>query len=194
MTLIEVMVATVIVMTVVASASDGIVAVKAANARADRRQAADATAADEIEKLSSLPFAPVPSSSGTSASNVAASVFPNAEPSQSASPSSGFFSDPHDGCPAGSFFATSPEPTGQMTVAATFVAGTADGWQAVPVALLAGYDLRRSVVLPSEALLVRVTVAWSSGRLAGNVSRWVVIASPAQGPCTIAAPSGPQAV
>ena len=49
-----------------------------------------------------------------------------------------------------------------MTVAATFVAGTADGWRADPLALLAGYDLRRSVHLPSEALLVRVTVAWSS--------------------------------
>lgn len=193
MTLIEVVVAAAIVMTVVLATSDGIVAIKAVGARTDRRREADAAAATEIATLASLPFAPATSSSGTAATSVVSSVFPNADPSHPASPDAGFISEPRDGCPAGSFFTTTRASAGQMTVAATYVAGTADGWRAVPLDLLAGYDLRRSADLPSAALLVRVTVAWTSGRLAGAVTRAAVICNPAQGPCRLAAPPEPQA-
>jgi prepilin-type N-terminal cleavage/methylation domain-containing protein len=193
MTLIEVMVATAIVMAVALATSDGIIAVKAVNARADRHRAADAVAAAEIAKLGALPFAPATSSSGTGATDVVSCVFPNADPDHPASPDTGFVPEPRDGCPAGSYFTTSQESAGRMTIAATFVAGTADGWRAVPLTLLVGYDLRRSAYPPSAALLVRVTVAWTLGRLAGAVTRSAVVSNPAQGPCRVAAPPAPPA-
>ena len=80
-----------------------------------------------------------------------------------------------------------------MTIAATFVVGSASGWTAVPAARLSDYDTRRAVELPSAALLVRVSVAWRAGELSGVVARTAIVADRPAGPCRVAAPAAPGA-
>jgi Tfp pilus assembly protein PilV len=193
LTLIEVVVATAIIMGVVLATSDGVVAVKGMTARSARRQAAEAAVAAELEHLRSLPFAPAAAAGATLADatpacDLLSSVFPHADMARDTDDAR-FAPEARDDCPPGTFFTVVALPIGRMTIAATFVAGTADGWQAVPASGLAGYDVRRSVELPSAALLVRVTVAWQAGAKQGTVSRSAIISDPAQGPCRIAAPS-----
>jgi hypothetical protein len=193
LTLIEVVVATAIIMGVVLATSDGIVAVKATTARTARRQAADAAVAAELEHLRSLPFAPASAvgatlADATSARDLVSSVFPHADTARDTDDAR-FAPEARDDCPPGTFFTVVALPIGRLTIAATFVVGTAVGWRAVPATRLAGYDPRRSVELPSAALLVRVTVAWQAGARQGAVSRSAIIPDPPQGPCRIAAPA-----
>ena len=193
LTLIEVVVATAIIMSVVLATSDGIVAVKGMTARTTLRQAAEAGVAAQLEQLRGLPFAPAAATAATLADatparDLVSSVFPHADTARDTDDAS-FAPEARDDCPPGTFFTVVALPIGRMTIAATFVAGTADGWQAVPATRLAGYDVRRSVELPSAALLVRVTVVWQAGAKQGAVSRSAIISDPAHGPCRIAAPS-----
>ena len=193
LTLIEVVVATAIIMGVVLATSDGIVAVKATTARAARRQSAEAGVAAKLEHLRGLPFAPAAAARGTltdatPARDLVSSVFPHADTTRDTD-NAWFAPEARDGCPPGTFFTVVTLPIGRMTVAATFVAGTAGGWQAVPTPRLAGYDVRPSVELPSAALLVRVTVVWQADARQGAVSRSAIISDPPQGPCRLAAPS-----
>ena len=193
LTIIEVVVATAIIMGVVLATSDGIVTVKATTARAARRQSAEAGVAAELEHLRGLPFAPAAAAGGTltgatPARDLVSSVFPHADTARDTD-DAWFEPEARDGCPPGTFFTVVTLPIGRMTVAATFVAGAADGWRAVPGTRLAGYDVRLSLELPSAALLVKVTVAWQAGARQGAVSRSAIICAPAQGPCRLAAPS-----
>lgn len=187
MTLIEVVVATAVVMTVVIAASTTVTAVHGATIRTDGRQAAEAGVADEIEELSSLPFATA-GSAGRSSTDVVSRVFPNADAGRDA-PNAGFAAEPRAGCPAGTFFTVRTVPAGRMTIAATFVVGTATGWTAVTAERLSDYDARRAVELPSAALLVRVSVAWRAGEQSGVVARTAIIAGRPAGPCRVAAPA-----
>ena len=197
LTLIEVVIATAIIMGVVLATSDGVVAVKGSTARTAGRQAAEAGVAAELEHLRGLPFAP---SAAAGASLAAAtpvcalesSVFPHADTARDTD-NAWFAPEVRDDCPPGTFFSVVALPIGRMTIAATFVEGTAGGWQAVPAARLTGYDVRTSVELPSAALLVKVTIAWRAGARQEAVSRSAIISAPAQGPCRIAAPSASEA-
>jgi Tfp pilus assembly protein PilV len=196
LTLIEVVVATAIIMGVVLATSDGVVAVKEMTAGSARRQAAESAVAAELEHLRSLPFAPAAATAATLADaaparDLVASVFPHADTARDTDDAR-FAPEARDDCPPGTFFTVVALPIGRLTIAATFVVGTAGGWQAVPAARLAGYD-PRSVELPSAALLVRVTVAWQAGAKQGAVSRSAIIPDPPQGPCRIAAPAAPEA-
>jgi Tfp pilus assembly protein PilV len=193
LTLIEVVVATAIIMGVVLATSDGIVAVKATTARTARRQVAEAGVAAELEHLRGLPFAPSAAAratlaDATPARDLLSSIFPHADTARDTD-DAWFAPEARDDCPPGTFFTVVALPIGRMTIAATFVADTADGWQAVPATRLAGYDVHLSVELPSAALLVRVTVAWQAGAKQGAVSRSAIISDPPQGPCRLAAPA-----
>lgn len=197
LTLIEVVVATAIIMGVVLATSDGIVAVNGSTARTARSQTAEAGVAAELEHLRGLPFAPAAAAGttladATPARDLLSSVFPRADTTRDTD-DAWFAPEVRDDCPPGTFFTVVALPIGRMTIAATFVAGTADGWQAVPAPRLAGYDVRRSVELPSAALLVRITVVWQAGAKQGAVSRSAIISDPPQGPCRIAAPSASEA-
>ena len=74
LTLIEVVVATAVVMLLVIAASNVLVAVDQATARAGGREAAETSVAAELEQLRSLPFA-VGAADGTQ-TDVVSSVFP----------------------------------------------------------------------------------------------------------------------
>ncbi|MGD0998394.1 MAG: hypothetical protein ABR941_08790, partial [Thermoleophilia bacterium] len=67
MTLIEVVVATAVVMTVVIAASSAVTAVNGATVRASGSEAAEASVAAELEELRSLPFATTGSADGSPA-------------------------------------------------------------------------------------------------------------------------------
>ena len=197
LTLVEVMIATAIIMGVVLATSDGVVAVKGMTARSAGRQAAEARVAAELEHLRSLRFAPAAApgaalADATSARDLVTCVFPHADTVRNTDDAR-FEPEARDDRPPGTFFTVASPPAVRITIAATFVVGTAGGWQAVPATRLAGYDARRSVELPSAALLVRVTVTWRSGARQGVVSRSAIIADPAQGPCHIATPSATEA-
>ena len=191
MTLIEVVVATAVVMIVVIAASNAIAAVHGATVRAGGREAAEASVASEREELRSLPFAAA-GRTGRSPADVVSRVFPNADAGRGA-PDAAFSAEPRAGCPAATFFTVRAVSGGSMTIAATFVVGTATGWTAVPAARLSDYDTRRAVELPSAALLVRVTVDWRAGQRSGVVARTVIVADRPAGPCRIAAPATPGA-
>ena len=190
LTLIEVVVATAVVMLVVIAASNVLVAVDQATARAGGREAAESSVAAELEQLRSLPFAGG-AADGTP-TDVVSSVFPHAGIGGD-TPAAAFAPEPRDGCPAGTFFTVETVAGGRMTIAATFVVGSATGWTAVAAARLAGYDAGRAVALPSAALLVRVSVAWQAGAHSGAVTREAIIADRPDGPCHIAAPAAPAA-
>ncbi len=197
LTLIEVVIATAIIMGVVLATSDGVVAVKATTAGTAGRQAAEARMAAELEHLRSLPFAPpaaakAAASGATPVRDLVSSVFPDADPARDADDAR-FAAEARDDCPPGTFFTVVALPGGRATIAATFVMGSADGWQPVPAGRLAGYDARLSAELPSAALLIRVTVVWRAGARQGAVSRATIISDPAEGPCRVAAPSVTQA-
>ncbi len=191
MTLIEVVVATAVVMTVVIAASSAVTAVNGATVRASGSEAAEASVAAELEELRSLPFATT-GSADASPADLVSSVFPHADAGRDSADAT-FAAEPRAGCPAGTFFTVRPVPGGSMTIAATFVAGTAAGWTPVLLARLAGYDARRAVELPSAALVVRVSVAWRAGALGGVVARSAILANRSSGPCRIAAPAPPGA-
>lgn len=192
MTLIEVVVATAVVMVVVVAASNAIGAVNGANARAGSRGAAETAVATEIEELRSLPFATA-DPDRPSAADVVSSVFPHADAGRD-SPNATFAPEPRAGCPAGTFFTVKSVTAGRMTIAATFVVGTASGWAPVPGARLAGYDALRAIEVPSTALLVRVSVAWQAGARTGAVARSAILSDHPGGPCRIAAPMAPAAL
>ena len=189
MTLIEVVVATAVVMTVVIAASNAVAAVDGATARAGGREAAEASVAAELEELRSLPFAAA-GQSGRPPADVVSRIFPNADAGRG-SPDAAFAAEPRAGCPAATFFTVKAVSGGRMTIAATFVVGSASGWTAVPAARLSDYDTRRPVELPSAALLVRVSVAWRAGELSGVVARTAIVADRPAGPCRVAAPAAP---
>ena len=191
MTLIEVVVATAVVMTVVIAASNAVAAVDGATARAGGREAAEASVAAELEELRSLPFAAA-GQSGRSPADVVSRIFPNADAGRG-SPDAAFAAEPRAGCPAATFFTVEAVSGGRMTIAATFVVGSATGWTAVPAARLSDYDTRRAVELPSAALLVRVSVAWRAGERSGVVARTAIVADRPAGPCRVAAPAAPGA-
>jgi hypothetical protein len=191
MTLIEVVVATAVVLTVVIATSNAIAAVNGANARAGSRAAATTAAATEIEELRSLPFA-IGGPAGSSATDVVSRVFPHTDPGRD-TPDATFAPEPRAGCPAGTFFTVKPVSGGSMTIAATFVVGTAGGWAPVPGIRLAGYDALRAIEVPSTALLVRVSVAWRAGARVGTVVRSTILSARPGGPCRIAAPTAPGA-
>ncbi len=189
LTLIEVVVATAVVMLVVIAASNVLVAVDQASARAGGREAAESSVAAELEQLRSLPFAVAADGTPT---DVVSRVFPHAGVGGD-TPAAAFAPEPRDGCPAGTFFTVRTVAGGRMTIAATFVVGSATGWTAVAAARLAGYDAGRAIALPSAALLVRVSVAWQAGAHSGAVTRVAIIADRPDGPCHIAAPAAPAA-
>jgi prepilin-type N-terminal cleavage/methylation domain-containing protein len=187
LTLIEVVVAAAVVLVVVVAASNAIAVVGGATARADGRAAAEAAAASQIEELSSLPFVTA-GSARPSATDVVSSVFPHAD-TQRNSPDAMFAPESRAGCPAGTFFTVKSAAAGRMTIAATFVVGTAAGWAPVPGARLAGYDAQRSSELPSAALLVQISVAWRAGARAGTIVRSAILSDPLGGPRRIAEPT-----
>ena len=191
MTLIEVVVAAAVVMTVVIAASNAVIAVNGASARAAGRSAAEAGVASELEELRSLPLVSA-GSPGPASADVVSSIFPHADPGRD-TPDALFAAEPRAGCPAGTFFTIRQVPGGCLTIAATFVAGTAAGWTAVSADRLNGYDARRAVELPSAALLVRVSFAWRAGARTGAVTRTMVVANRPDGPCRIAVPAPPGA-
>jgi len=183
MTLVEVVVAAAIVLLVVTSASSTMGVVATATARAGGREAAEAAAASELSALRALPFA----SDGTGSDGVVTAVFPQADPA-AATPQAFFAAATRDGCPAGTFFTLRQTPAGPLTVAATFVAGTSCGWTPVTAARLRGFDARTATVLPADALLLRVTVAWRAGERTGVVTRAAIVADRPDGLCRLAAP------
>jgi len=184
MTLVEVVVAAALVLLVVTAASRTGGVVLAANARDGCRGAAEAAAASELAALRGLPF----SAAGQSVPSVVTAVFPRADPA--AATAQAFFSPgARDGCPAGTFFTVRQTPAGLLTVAATFVTGTACGWAPVAAAGLEGFDASVAPVLPADALLVRVTVAWRAGASAGAITRAAIVADRPDGLCRLAAPA-----
>jgi Tfp pilus assembly protein PilV len=187
MTLIEVVVATAIVMTVVIGASNAVGTVNGANARASGRAAAEASAAAELEELRSLPFSTA-GAVGPAPATVVSRVFPSADAGRN-SADARFAPESRDGHPAGTFFTVKSVSGGRMTIAATFVLGTAAGWAPVPSVRLVGYDTHPALELPSAALLVCVSVAWKVGARTGVCTRSAIVAYRPGGPCKIAAPA-----
>ena len=189
MTLIEVVVAAAVVLTVVIAASSAVSGVDGASVRASGREAAEAKGvAAEIEVLRSLPFAAASPALGPT--DLVSRVFPHADPGRD-TPDAAFAPEPCDGCPAATFFTVRAAPGGRLTIAATFVVDTADGWTPVGAARLAGYDATRALELPSAALLLRVTVAWRAGARSGVVGRSAIVADRSFGICRVAAPASP---
>ena len=190
MTLIEAVVATAVVMVVVIAASRAVACVEAATAGAGGRAAAETAVSATIAELRSLPFTAY-AGAGPAAPGAVSRVFPHAGAGPD-SPDAFFAPEAREGCPAGTFFTREPAAGGRMTIAATFVAATAAGWQPVPAARLAGFDVRRAAQLPSSALLVRVSVVWKTGAHAGAVTRSTILRDCPNGPCRLA-PPGAQA-
>ncbi len=184
MTLVEAVVATAIVLLVVAAASNAVAAVDQLTARVGARDAAEAQVAATLEQLRSLPFA---GSGGAEGADLLSCAFPHADPARN-SADAAYRGTALAGLPAGTFLTVKQTTCGPETIAATFVVGTPGGFVPVAVARLAGYDAHLTSVAPAAALLVRVSLDWRSGAHAGQATRTVVlVARPAPGAASPAA-------
>jgi hypothetical protein len=173
MTLVEAVVATAIVLLVVAAASNAVAAVDQLTARVGERDAAEAQVSASVEQLRSLPFA---GAGGAEGVDLLSYVFPHADPARN-SADAAYHGTALAGLPAGTFLTIKQSTCGPETIAATFVVGTPGGFVPVTVARLAGYDAQSTRVAPTAALLLRVSLDWRSGARAGQASRTVVVAA-----------------
>ena len=186
LTLIEVVVAAALVLSVVIVASTTIGSLAGATARADRGTLADDRVADEIEALRALGFCDPGQPIGERA-DLVSTVFPHADAARNTDGAE-YDPTPAHGFPAGTFTTTTADGQGILTVAATFVTATAAGWRPVAPSPAGPYDAGRSAPLPSVALLVTVSFVCHRRPQTARAGRQVVIAARPDGVCDVQAP------
>jgi len=186
LTLIEVVVAAALVLSVVIVASTTIGSLAGATARADRGTLADDRVADEIEALRALVFCDPGRPAGEHA-DLVSTVFPHADAARNID-GAAYDPAPAHGCPAGTFTTTTADSQGILTVAATYVTATAVGWRPSAPSPTGPYDAGRSAPLPSAALSVIVSYVCHRRPQTARAGRQVVIAARPGGLCDLQAP------
>jgi prepilin-type N-terminal cleavage/methylation domain-containing protein len=150
--LIELLAATAVAVLIVAATTGSVLAAQHLQVRGAAASARLAAAATLWERLRSLPFC---SPALPPQATLTQTVFPHAATLPDAA-GGRLYLEPHDGRPAGTFFATVRQDGFAFQVAATFCVADAGGFAALPVARLGSYS---PLTPPAGHLLVRVRPA-----------------------------------
>ncbi len=163
LTLIEVVIASSLLLLTAVCATPLLVDSLAAGSHGSRADEAALAAESQLEWLRSLPFAPpAPTSpAAVPAPSVLGEVFPHADPARNAADAYVVLTG-GGRWPPGTFVKTHPLPQGlAMTTACRFAAGAGEGLSPLAPACLIGYDAVGGTWAPSGALLATVVVSWT---------------------------------
>ena len=163
LTLLEVLAATVVLLSTCIAVTTVVVAAMRGTARAERVSAADQTLLAEAARLRALPFLTPEAAGGAgqghaTRADAVGELFPHADASRE-TPGGRYIAT---GDCAGAFESRALVDDAEVTRLARWARCDASGWCLVGLAAVQGWEAAPGVPLPGEALVVRLTVALAS--------------------------------